>query len=202
EHLQAHADAQQRTALFVAGADEVDAADVVESGHHGGEGPDAGDEESVGVVDDIVVGRQRHLGAGGGDRTHSRADVAGSVVEDRDRRHRFAPLLSTDQIRHREKPRTMTPKPATTQASVLPPRPTEMTKAGRRSARTWAMIHSGAVRPTTVRTGVMVAALACSFVIESVRMLPSTFSDDTVSSRSCSSTSGRFFNARPAGTSD
>src|SRR5699024_3301561 len=55
EYLQADGYAQQRTALFVAGADEVDAADVVESGHHGGEGSDAGDEESVGVVDDIVV---------------------------------------------------------------------------------------------------------------------------------------------------
>src|SRR5699024_6697905 len=136
EHLQAHADAQQRTALFVAGADEVDAADVVESGHHGGEGPDAGDEESVGGVDDIVLGPQRHLAPGGGVRTPSRAAVAGSVVDDRDRRHRSAPLLSTDQIPHREKPSTMTPKPATTQASVLPPRPKAMPKAVTSPART------------------------------------------------------------------
>src|SRR5699024_3570612 len=181
---------------------EVDAADVVESGHHGGEGPDAGDEESVGVVDDIVVGRQRHLGAGGGDRTHSRADVAGSVVEGRARRHRFAPLLSTDQIRHREKPRTMTQKPATTQASVLPPRPKAMPKAVTSPARTAAMIHSRAVRATAARLGVMVAALACSFVIESVRMLSSTSSAVTVSSMRCSSTFCRFLNVRYAGTSD
>ena len=32
--------------------------DVLQSRHDGGEGTDAGDEETIGVVDDVVVGRQ------------------------------------------------------------------------------------------------------------------------------------------------
>ncbi len=85
EHdLHADADAQHRAAARQTTVDDAVAAGRTQRGHHGGERPDPGDEEAVGLVRPLRVARQLDIGAGQLERLDGGVDVAAPVVEDDD----------------------------------------------------------------------------------------------------------------------
>ena len=62
-------------------ADHLVTADAAQAGHARRERADAGDDEPVGVLGLLPVGRQRHVGPGALEGAHGRTYVARPVVE-------------------------------------------------------------------------------------------------------------------------
>ena len=85
EHdLHAHADPQDRAPAGQALLNEARSIDCPQLVHHRTEGPDTGDNQSVGLSDLVGVTGQSHLGANTLQSAYRRTDIAGSVGQDGD----------------------------------------------------------------------------------------------------------------------
>ncbi len=84
EELHAEADAQERPFLGDDFADGVDQPKLVEPVHRGTGRADAGENDGVGLAHVSGVRRDGHVRAGGLQRASDGAQIAGSIVDDRD----------------------------------------------------------------------------------------------------------------------
>ena len=82
QHLHADADAEHRPPGRDPLGDHRVAADGADACHAGGEGADAGDDQTVGRSGRLEVGGHGHVGAGPRERPLGGAQVARAVVED------------------------------------------------------------------------------------------------------------------------
>jgi hypothetical protein len=88
ENLHADADAEQRTSRAEKVGDHLSRADSIDPSHAGRVGPDAGDDESVGVADRVRIRGDVDAGTDSLQCALGRAKVPRPVIEDDDTLHR------------------------------------------------------------------------------------------------------------------